>query len=86
MLTDPRYQSRRAFLANTAFGVGAVALADLLRAEGLLAEPTKKPGENLPLNLNPRPPHFAPQGDGDDLAVHARRARRMSICSTPSPN
>jgi len=61
MWTDPRYQSRRAFLANTAFGVGAVALADLMRQEGLLADTTKKPGENLPLNLNPRAPHFAPQ-------------------------
>ncbi len=60
MWIDPRYQSRRAFLANTAFGVGAVALADLMRAEGLLAE-TKKPGENLPLNLNARAPHFAPK-------------------------
>ena len=61
MWTDPRYQSRRAFLANTAFGVGAMALADLMRQEGLLADTTKKPGENLPLNLNPRAPHFAPQ-------------------------
>jgi hypothetical protein len=61
MWTDPRYQSRRAFLANTAFGVGAMALADLMRQEGLLADTTKKPGENLPLNLNPRAPHFAPK-------------------------
>ena len=61
MSIDPRYQSRRAFLANTAFGVGAVALADLMRQEGLLADTTKKPGENLPLNLNPRAPHFAPK-------------------------
>ena len=57
----PATQSRRAFLANTAFGVGAMALADLMRAEGLLADTTKKPGENLPLNLNPRAPHFAPR-------------------------
>ena len=61
MWTDPRYQSRRAFLANTAFGVGALALADLMRQEGLLADTTKKPGENLPLNLNPKAPHFAPR-------------------------
>jgi Protein of unknown function (DUF1501) len=61
MWTDPRYESRRAFLANTAFGVGAMALADLMRQEGLLADTTKKPGENLPLSLNSRAPHFAPQ-------------------------
>jgi hypothetical protein len=61
MWTDPRYESRRAFLANTAFGVGAMALADLMRQEGLLADTTKKPGENLPLSLSSRAPHFAPQ-------------------------
>jgi hypothetical protein len=61
MLTDPRLQSRREFLANTAFGVGAMALADLMRAEGLLAHDTKKSDENLPLNLDVRAPHFAPR-------------------------
>src|SRR5262245_35105323 len=61
MSIDLRYPTRRAFLANTAFGVGAMALAQLLREEGLLAGTTKKPGENLPLNLNHRPPHFAPR-------------------------
>jgi hypothetical protein len=55
------YPTRRALLANTAFGVGAMALAQLLRDEGLLADTTKKPGENLPLNLDHRPPHFAPR-------------------------
>jgi hypothetical protein len=61
MSIDLRYPTRRAFLANTSFGVGAMALAQLLREEGLLADTTKKPGENLPLNLNHRPPHFAPR-------------------------
>jgi hypothetical protein len=61
MSIDLRYPTRRAFLANTAFGVGAVALAQLLGEEGLLADTAKKPGENLPLNLNRRPPHFAPK-------------------------
>jgi Protein of unknown function (DUF1501) len=61
MSIDLRCPTRRALLANTAFGVGAMALAQLLREEGLLADTTKKPGENLPLNLNRRPPHFAPR-------------------------
>ncbi len=61
MWTEPDYPSRRAFLAHTAFGVGAVALADLLRREGLLAAEPKKPGENLPLDLKPKAPHFAPK-------------------------
>lgn len=62
MWTDkPEHPSRRAFLSTSAFGVGSFALAYLLRQEGLLADVPKKPGENLPLNLHPRPPLFAPQ-------------------------
>jgi hypothetical protein len=61
MWTDPRTHSRRAFLANSAFGVGAVALAQLMREEGLLEDTPKRPGENLPLNLDLRSPHFAPR-------------------------
>src|SRR5262245_50774568 len=46
-------QSRRAFLATSASGIGTLALASLLRDDGLLA------GEANP--LAPRPPHFAPK-------------------------
>lgn len=53
--------TRRAFLSQSAFGVGAVALAHLLNSEGLLAETVAKPGENLPLSLAARPPHAKPQ-------------------------
>ena len=63
MWTDPRQPSRRSFLANSAFGVGAVALAHLLKEERLLADPSKLMAENLPLNLAPRPPHFAPRAN-----------------------
>ena len=62
MSTNARFTSRRAFLANSSFGVGALALAHLLREEGLLAAQTpKKPGENLPLDLTARTPMFAPR-------------------------
>jgi hypothetical protein len=61
MWTDSASPSRRAFLANSAFGVGALALAHLLRQEGLLADTPKKPGENLPLDLKPKATHFAPR-------------------------
>jgi hypothetical protein len=70
MWTEPAPRSRRAFLAGSAFGIGTFALADLLRRDGLLAAeaPTSgpgpgpgKPGENLPLDLRPRAPHFAPK-------------------------
>src|SRR5439155_11125055 len=61
MWTDLLPPSRREFLARSAFGVGAFALAHLLRQDRLLAEGPGKPGENLPPNLQPRSPHFAPK-------------------------
>ena len=53
--------TRREFLSQSAFGVGAFALAYLLKQDGLLAVPANKLGENLPLNLRPRAPHYAPR-------------------------
>jgi hypothetical protein len=55
------HQTRRSFLFQSAFGIGGFALASLLKDEGLLAEAPGRPGENLPLNLHARPPHFAPR-------------------------
>lgn len=63
MSTDPLYPTRRSFLSNTAFGVGAVALAQLLHEEKLLADPSKALPDNLPLTLTARPPHFAPRAN-----------------------
>jgi hypothetical protein len=53
--------TRREFLSTSAFGIGSFALAHLLRRDRLLADAPAKPGENLPLNLNARRPHFAPK-------------------------
>jgi hypothetical protein len=61
MWTDLHHLTRRDFLSRSAFGIGAFALAHLLQRDNLLAETTGKPGENLPLDLKPRPPHFAPK-------------------------
>src|SRR5262245_15747363 len=47
--------TRRDFLVNAARGVGGVAFASLLKADGLLAANTS------PAPLVPRPPHFAPR-------------------------
>lgn len=58
---NPVPRSRREFLSSSAFGIGAFALAHLLRDDRLLAETPSKPGENLPLNLKPRAPRFAPK-------------------------
>ncbi|MBY0524617.1 MAG: DUF1501 domain-containing protein [Gemmataceae bacterium] len=48
-------QSRRNFLATSASGIGTVALASMLRDEGLLA------ADADPNPLAPKPPHFAPK-------------------------
>ena len=61
MWIDPRHRSRRQFLAQSAFGIGTFALAHLLIGTALGAESIGKPGENLPLDLKPRPPQFAPK-------------------------
>jgi hypothetical protein len=62
MWTDPSVSTRREFLQRSAFGIGAFALAHLLGRDGLLAD-TTKPGENLPLDLKARAPHFAPRAN-----------------------
>jgi hypothetical protein len=51
----PLHPSRRDFLTSTASGIGLLALASLLRDEGLLA------AEAAANPLAPRPPHFAPR-------------------------
>ncbi len=54
--------SRRAFLTNTAAGVGFFALAHLLQRDGLLAaDGPPRPGENPPASLAPKKPHFTPK-------------------------
>ncbi|HVC92714.1 MAG TPA: DUF1501 domain-containing protein [Pirellulales bacterium] len=50
--------SRRGFLTSTANGVGALALASLLQADGVLASDAPAAPTNP---LAPRPPHFAPK-------------------------
>src|SRR5581483_879248 len=51
-------QSRRNFLATSASGIGALALASLLKEDGVLAqEPARDPANPLA----PRPSHFAPK-------------------------
>ncbi len=53
---DPWAGTRRQVLGNTANGIGMLALASLLRQDGLLADDAA-PAEPL----RPRPPHFAPK-------------------------
>ena len=53
-------QTRRNFLATSAGGLGTLAVASLLREEGLLAaDATEGKGKEDASPLAPRPPHFA---------------------------
>src|ERR1043166_3189982 len=49
--------ARRRFLAKNAFGIGGVALAWLLKRDGLLAEPTRPELEPRRFDLTPKPTH-----------------------------
>ncbi len=54
--------TRRDFLVSTARGVGGLAFASLLEADGLLAAQTKKGAHSMPVDpLAAKPPHFAPK-------------------------
>src|SRR5439155_22111569 len=65
MLKDPNepqlLQSRRHFLANTANGVGMLALASLLQQDGVLGASPAAPAAPDLNPLAPKPPHFAPK-------------------------
>ncbi|MGE0373800.1 MAG: DUF1501 domain-containing protein [Planctomycetaceae bacterium] len=53
--------TRRDFLHQNAMGVGAVALAWLLKQDHLLATPKNIPKQTPHFDLRPKDPHFAPQ-------------------------
>lgn len=53
--------TRREFLNQNAMGIGAVALAWLLKQEKLLATPKNVPRDEPHFDLRPRDPHFPPQ-------------------------
>jgi len=58
---SPRATPRRAFLARGGMGLGAVALADLLAREGLLAAPVKPPLGPVAFDLTPKAPPRPPR-------------------------
>jgi hypothetical protein len=64
MSIDKMIPTRRQFLAQSAFGIGSFALAQLLQHDRLLAAETPgKPGENLPADVHTRAPHFVPKAN-----------------------
>jgi hypothetical protein len=61
MLTDNSHFTRRHFLAEQAFGLGGLALAWLLKQDGLQAAPAKPSLEPVSYDLLPKPPAKVPQ-------------------------
>jgi len=57
----PSLSSRRHFLASNAMGIGGVALAWLLKQDGLLAEVDRPELEQKTFDLTPKPPNTEPQ-------------------------
>src|SRR5215203_4216571 len=57
----PPTLTRRQLLSASTLGVGGLALACLLREEGLLAGPTRPELAPRRFDLAPKPPHFAPK-------------------------
>jgi hypothetical protein len=55
------YCSRRHFVRASSFSLGSLALAWLLREEGLLAAPIKPPMGPQKFDFIPKAPHFAPR-------------------------
>lgn len=60
-LHDQRLSSRRHFLSQNAMGLGSVALAWLLKQEGLLAAEDRPELEQKTFDLTPKIPHQEPQ-------------------------
>src|SRR5262245_66361052 len=58
---DPKAPSRRAFLQDIGAGLGPLALACLLDADGLLTAAAPHAGSPGGEDLRPRPGHFPPQ-------------------------
>src|SRR6185295_7253144 len=56
------FPSRRQFLRRAGFGLGSIALASLLKDDGLLAAPVKPPVVGpVSFDLLPKQPHFQPK-------------------------
>ena len=73
---------RRQFLTSSASGLGMLALASLLRDDGLLAADAEQAGQ--PANpLAPKAPHFAPKAK-NCICIFPKGRRARSTCSTPS--
>ncbi len=61
-MTHSHFPSRRNFLRHAGFGLGSIALASLLKNDGLLAAPVKPPVDGpVRYDLLPKQPHFQPQ-------------------------
>ncbi len=78
------FQSRRQFLAKNGLGIGSVALAHLLRQEGLLAEPIKPPAARSSYDNLPKPTHHEPRAKAMISIFMQGGPSQVDICD-PKP-
>ena len=75
---------RRHFLARQAFGLGGLALASLLKQDGLFAAPAKPDLQQRPFDLKPRPPARQPQATAMISMFMQGGPSQMDLCD-PKP-
>jgi Protein of unknown function (DUF1501) len=61
LLQQAQQQTRRYFLGNAGYGIGAAALAALMSRDGVAENDSQPEGSSLPTPLAPKPPHFPPK-------------------------
>jgi Protein of unknown function (DUF1501) len=61
LLQQAQQQTRRYFLGNAGYGIGATALAALMSRDGVAENDTQPEGTSVPNPLAPKQPHFAPK-------------------------
>ena len=76
--------TRRDFLSQQAFGLGGLAMASLMKQEGLLAAPAKPPLQRRVFDLKPRSPVYRPQATAMISMFMQGGPSHMDLCD-PKP-
>ena len=76
--------TRRDFLSQQAFGLGGLAMASLMKQEGLLAAPAKPPLQRRVFDLEPRSPVYRPQATAMISMFMQGGPSHMDLCD-PKP-
>ena len=76
--------NRRHFFSQQAFGIGGLAMASLMKQEGLRAAPAKPPLQRRAFDLEPRRPVYRPQATAMISMFMQGGPSHMDLCD-PKP-